>query len=637
MKLAAIASKTQVRSRVFDLGPRFALDEVYTFEELNIEGVPTTSLNKVKKHELRLIVLNHRQNGKNRNLISPAADTNGALGQGLMTVWEDMTGYRPTATESITHAADSILLLRYCDAVFRSCGHRMYLQDVVKHDTVEKQVAMLRGRTANHKHCRGTAACVSDREVAGTLPRIAQQENGVYTQPISKSWIPDNASPGDHRSSAPRRGTLESSAEKQLMVLGLNRSVVEELIPIRNALHRTILGQRPQSYHVKMVFRVRHASIRQIIRGTERALAHHPMLRTILLRSHDGIAEHAAIKTDHRLLEALISTTNVKSEQAARTRWETDCIDKHSLGFMFSCEIISVQDTGNIYLTMRYNHAIIDALSLWPWHQDLDRLIDDFNAQTTAQTPYKRFAELFSLYEDSSLAKRAALFHVKRLRGISRLTQALWPVQLAPGWMISTDEGSCFAAERRHIRDAVWDGKWEEKSALFRYPRIGRVVRVPQIQKLKERGVEAALFAKCAVFIFNILKTGSSHAILTTWESGRSWPFVPSWIETTLPPAMSIGGPTAQWILNLVQIRDDESVIEYLQRMSAETLEAERHQHAPWQRVLEELRDEAVVAEDASFRQAFVWDVSLGLATSAGFRDDLKTLEPVARMDWPDW
>lgn len=637
MKLDSTASKMQIRSRAFNLGPKFSLDEVYTFEELDIKDIPMTSLNKVKKQQLRSIVLHHRQNREANSFIPLLTVGDNLLVQALMSLWEDMTGHRPSVAESITHSADSILLLRYCDAVFRSCGQRMYLQDVVQHDTIEKQVAILRGRMTNHKTFQSADACVSDPKVADTVPRIARQRNPVTGRLNSNSRMTNIICASAQYSLVPDRVKFRSSAEEKLEELGLGRSVVEDTIPIRQSLYRTILGQRPQSYHMRMVFRVHHAGVQQIIRGTERALASHTMLRSILLQNMDGIPEHLVIRTDHQLLDALVSTRHVNSEQEAQECWENHAIKHDSSAFMFYCEVISVQATGNRYLSMRYSHSIIDALSVWPWHQDLDRIIDNVNADCTAQTPYKRFAELFSLYEDSSLAKRAVLFHVRRLRGISRLTRAFWPLQRAPGWMISNDEGSDFGVERHRIRKQIWGGKWEENSVLFRFPRVGRVVRLPQIQKLKEQGVEASLFAKCAVFIFNILQTGSSHAILNTWESGRSWPFVPSWIESTLPPAMSIGGPTAQWILNLVQIHDDEPLMEYFQRMAGEFRDVEHHQHAPWQKILEELRDEAGFAEDASFRQAFVWDISLGLASSGGFRQDMKTLEPVARMDWADW
>lgn len=642
VKLDTTVSKAQLKKKALALGPKYALEDVYTLDDLGLDAVPTTSLGKVKKQELRDIVqtFRHLKNNSTAQEATPPikdVDPQDPIVEDLLTVWEDMTGTRPSATESITLIADSILLLRYCDAVFRSCGQRMYLQDVVEHDTVEKQATLLRARR-HHKSGQGARSLdvSGHKDKNPDFPmapknRAAMGEHHLNT--TSSEGRPAAVNKHENKTEM-----LCRYAEKELQLLGLGQPVIEDIIPIRESLHRTVLGQRPQSYHVRMVFRVHQASVQQIIRGTEKALSHHPILQAVLVRGSSGNLEHLILKSDHRLLDNLVSTCRVQSEEEAKHRWEDDSLKSHPSSFMFRAEIISVEATGGKYLCMQYNHSVIDALSLWPWHQDLDRLIDDVNAGVSEQTPFKRFAELFNLYEDSTLARRATLFHVKRLRGISLLKQALWPPQRAPGWMISNDEGSDFTNERRHIRNQVWDGLWVENSSAFRYPRLGRVVRLPGLQKLRESfGIEASLFAKCAVYLFNVLKTGSSHAIVNTWEAGRSWPFVPSWIEETLPPAMSIGGPTAQWILNLVQVFDDETVLEYLARMIGDAEDVQRHQHAPWQKIVDELRDEGPVAVDASFRQSFVWDVSIGLATSSGFRGDLKTLEPVARMDWADW
>jgi hypothetical protein len=633
----AATTKAKLKRRALELGSKYVLGEVYTLEELNIENVPTTSMGKVKKSELQDMVLTFR---RNKALIkeAPLPETeDDTLVQVLACVFEDMTGVRPSVTDSITQAADSILLLRYCDEVSRSCGQHMYLQDVVKHDTIEKQAALLHFRR-RHQNGQGAAARVFEHKNGGGPPEATRHNYSKMGQHGFRLRS-ESSDLGVREARLPatrKEQMLWSCAEEELESVSLHRSGIEDVIPIRSSLHRMILGQRPTSYLVRIVLRVHKASIQQIIRGTEKAVSHHPMLRTVLLHNAEGSPEHLVMRASHQLYENLVSIRHVESEEAAQAYWERDHAKTPAPNFMFRCELICVEATGNKYLSMQYNHSIMDALSMWPWHHDLDLLIDDLNAPCSEQTSYKRFAELYSLYEDSTIAKRATLFHVKRLRGISRLTKALWPFQRAPGWMISDDSGSRYAKERCRIRKEVWCGSWEEKAPLFRYPRIGRIVRLPQLQTLKEYGVEASLFAKSAIFLFNVLQTGSSHAIVNIWESGRSWPFVPSWIKSTLPPAMSIGGPTTQWILNLVEVLDDETVMEYFKRMASESEDVQRYQHAPWQKIVEELRDEGSLAVDASFRQSFVWDVSLGLATSSGFRNDLKTLEPIARMDWPD-
>ncbi|KPM39603.1 hypothetical protein AK830_g6974, partial [Neonectria ditissima] len=172
----------------------------------------------------------------------------------------------------------------------------------------------------------------------------------------------------------------------------------------------------------------------------------------------------------------------------------------------------------------------------------------------------------------------------------------------------------------------------------FRYPRSGRVVGLPSLAALRDRhAVQPAVLARAAVVLFNVLQTGASHALFSSWESGRSWPFVPPWMDRLLPPAMSIDGPTAQWLLNMTEVVPDESVAAFLRRVAREQDLLKRHEHVPWNRVVQALRDEGDVAETASFRQSFVWDVSIAMGIARADRADFKTLEPVARYDWADW
>lgn len=97
---------------------------------------------------------------------------------------------------------------------------------------------------------------------------------------------------------------------------------------------------------------------------------------------------------------------------------------------------------------------------------------------------------------------------------------------------------------------------------------------------------------------------------------------------------MSIDGPTVEWILNMFEVVRSETVMEFFRRMVLQKENLSRHEHVPWQRVVQELRDEGEMAIDASFRQSFVWDMSLGIQNSGAL---LRSLKPIARLDWADW
>lgn len=289
---------------------------------------------------------------------------------------------------------------------------------------------------------------------------------------------------------------------------------------------------------------------------------------------------------------------------------------------------------------MTYDHSVVDAVFLLEWHRDLGQLIDGPKPASAvdARSPYRLWADVFHQYQDSLPAQASVSFHVCRLRGISRLKQHLWPRQRAPGWMIARDRDAPDAETRRRVWNETWHGMWnDEKASCFRFPRRSRVVCLPGLARARRcLGVEPALLARCTVVLFNAVQTASPYAVFNSWEAGRSWPFVPGWMQALLPPPQGIDGPTADRLLNLVEVRDGETVRGFLRRMVLERDEAAAHDHVPWDRIVAELKEEGPVVVDASFRQSFVWDVSMAMFLGRGPRDDGSALQPVARHDWAD-
>lgn len=563
-------------------------------------------------------VLELRQKSQSQELQPSTKAPSQSFIDKLLDIWDKLTGTRPTITESVKYLADSITLLRYCDNVLRACGQRLYLQDFAENDTVEKQAHLLLSREMQQLRLGITS------------------NSPTPTKPLNQPHLP----PSPRQDQAlPKDTKIFTAARKAVIHAGLSASDIEDILPIRHSLHRTAIGPRPQSYHSRMVFRVvgNVAQQEQIRRAVERALASRPMLRTIVFPGSDGAPFHAVLSSGDALFGQIVRQVDVETEDEAWRRFKDDTAQGHSSPFMFQGELIKV-NSGEIYLCFTFNHSVIDALSLTQWHHELDRWIQDINVNMPALTPYRLFSDLFSQYEDSEPAQKSVAFHVKRLRGISRFNRALWPPQRAPGMMICNDEGGPHVKERSRIRDRIWSGEWDTRAHEFQYPRSGRVVALPGFASMKERyGIHPSLFTKSAIILFNVLQTGSSHALLNVWESGRSWPFVPSWMEKLLPPAMSIDGPTVQWILNMAEVVGNETLLEFLQRMDLEQEQIREHEHAPWNKVVQALRDEGDAAVEASFRQAFVWDVSMAMSLARGDQTDFTTLEPIARYDWPDW
>ncbi|RFN51239.1 hypothetical protein FIE12Z_4557 [Fusarium flagelliforme] len=620
-------TKSQVIEKARTADQRYALDGVYTLEELGLKAFPLTSLGKVKKEQLKKLILELRQpKSPPKTVVTKAAITKGAAPppfvQKLLGICEQLTGTRPAITESFKYLADSITLLRYCDQVLRVCGQRLYLQDFLENDTIEKQAQLLVSRKFQQ------ARLVIAPEVPrSNFPQTKQliQAAPRYTQEITTL-------PGDGKN---KDSDTFNHARRAVVRAGLSASDIEDVLPIRHSLHRTAIGSRPQSYHNRMVFRICNVAQHQILRALEKALASRPMLRTVVFPDSNRIPFHAVLASNPALLAQLVHEVEVETEEDAWEIFKDGSVHSHSSPFMFQAELVRTFG-GQGFLCFTFNHSVIDALSITNWYHDLDHWIQDINTNIPALTPYRLFSDLFTQYEDSEPAQNSVAFHVRKLRGISRYGRALWPPQKAPGMMICNDEGSSYARERCQIRSNVWNGEWECRANEFQYPRSGRVLALSGLTKLQnEHYIHPSLFTKSAIVLFNVLQTGSSHALLNVWESGRSWPFVPKWMNKLLPPPMSIDGPTVQWVLNMTEVIRNETVMEFLQRMLAERDESKQYEHVPWNKVIQKLDDEGQAAIDASFRQAFVWDVSMAASFSGG-PSHFKTVEPVARYDWPD-
>ncbi|KAH6606165.1 hypothetical protein Trco_005318 [Trichoderma cornu-damae] len=626
-KLSPEVSKMKLMEKARSLGPQYVLDAVYTFEDLGLESVPATSIGKPKRAVLAGIVADHRRTSQAEGC--PEVGKGGEvaiLEERLSGIWDQLVGVRPGSTDDIFCLADSITLLRYCDAVLRIYGRRLYLQDLSRCNTVGKQAQLLASRdapTGAGREMDGNGivrVCPTDSD-DGSIARRGQRHSNLAQRPILGHEI---------------NGSLLAAAQEQVERLGLDGSDVEDVVPIRGSMYRTVVGQRPQSYCIRVVFRVHNAAASEIYDGLLKWLASKPLLRAVLLSAR-GLLYHAVVRHSPPLFRKLVREIVAETEKEAKELSEDGFAGAHSPMSMFSAAVIKVEETGRYLLRLTYNHSVVDALTLLSWHRDIDWLIHNSNAVIPAQTPYRLFADLWSEYQDSLPAQRAVSFHARRLRGISRYGDALWPKQRSPGMMIAGDEDSFYFAERQAARDRIWDGEWRVRAHEFRFPRRSRIVRLPNMVKMRDSfNLEPAPFTKCALALFNILQTRSSVALFSSWESARSWPFVPDWISNALQPAMSIDGPTVGWILNMFQVDSDETLADFIRRMVLEQEQATRHEHVPWEKVVQELREEGDAATDASFRQSFVWDVSMGVAASRGFRSDFDTLEPVARYDWPD-
>jgi hypothetical protein len=628
------STKADMMNLVEHLGPSHALAAIVTLEELGIEKYPMTSAGKVRKNILKELVCQHFgiTNDKEDKLAPldrltdpPSIDASAQLElkkagiekaeieetiQQLTEIWSTLVLSAPGRNDTIFDFADSITLLRYTDKIWRILGKKLYLQDFLASDTVEKQAKLLRTRETEVPRQVGTD------EVVLSANELNRQKDG-----------PPGVADIAHVNGSPER-FLETRNATSAVLAPLNLSWeqdVEDIIPIKDVFFAIADGPRPQSFRHRMAFSISGKTSLKIRLALEKGLDFRPLFRTFLIKMPDKTPFHAVIRPSKALYDVLIIEKHGLSEEQITDLTLDDKGSSFSRTQMVQAIIAHSSQTSTSTLIITYNHSVFDALSMIPWIRDLDMLISDSETKLLASTPFKLFADMMHSHAYSQPATLSVEYFVRRFAGISKHTAAFWPQQRAPGWMIANDAD----APNLVARTAARDGR-----NAIRYPRVFTKTNVPHMADMKTKGIQPVIVVKTAIALFNVLQTGQDYAFFNTLDAGRSWPFMPAWIP--LPPAMSIDGPTFEFTGNMLHIVRTETVGALLERIAKDSAELNTHAHAPLFRVLDGLGKEGPFVTQALQRQAFNWDVSLQYLEHGKYGDDLKTLRLVERVDWPD-
>jgi hypothetical protein len=681
-----------IREKARSMGTMYALDGVYTLAELGLERFPMTVTGKVQKAKLKDIVMQYR--ARSVELSPPPTPDSTRIGPTLLTekpyeplteaiieprapgpdmrellfsLWEDLVGFRPKADDRIQTFADSITVLRYCERVLNSLGQRLYLQDFAENPTVGELAALLVSRTGSDT--MSFQAPVAPRANFSQLKRLGAppplSESPMVKSPVLVLSTTPPMTPTKPGHVSRRSGSgpapvqdfqlvpgVYPAAVQALADIGLSADDLEDVLPINDYFRQMIPGPRPQSWRHRVTFYLDSTlySFSRVRQAIELGLASRPILRSVLATLPDGTVFHALAKSSAGLYSQIISEATAETAEEADDLKTDDSAGCFPATVMTQARMIVCPTTSRLHLTLTYSHSVFDVLSINLFHADLDRILaaeDASRVSIPSLTPFRLFADLLYGYSASGSALASVAHNVRRLRGISQFPAALWPPQRAPGWFMASDAESPWAAERAAIRDAAWEASgipYEPRE--FRTPRASRVVNLPGMEAVRVgRGVDPQTVTRAALAVFNALQTGQPFAVFNSIYAARSWPFVPAWMSGMLPPAMSVDGPTLSWVLNMFRVdllparhpgQRAESVGELVTRMQAEEQEQEKHAHAPWGRILDELGpDEAAVAMDASYRQTFVWDISMRLMGQKS--GDYQALMIDGRQDWADW
>ena len=402
------------------------------------------------------------------------------------------------------------------------------------------------------------------------------------------------------------RGYTRKCTQPVLQKLGLSwEANLQEVYPIAGTSIWSFMKE--VAFHHKYTMVTSVSDCNQIRHAVELSLDRWPVFRSIVAEYSEDLRLLVALRADRAYFDRAVSSqSEVESVKALRElpiQRSTHVGGELPDGLSCHIVIARVKSTGTVGLLFCGHHAVYDNDTLQYWSKDLERIIN--GDLTGVLTPYKMFANMYYLYQDSKPARQARDYHKRHLQhGIS--LDALWP----PGkdllsWYGSTARQSSSPASSGLKRSLNDPGKVNPSMNVAGLAE--RVRHCPNMaMAYSARGVRTSIAVKMAVCLFNYRKTGHVHAVLTMLLAGRIWPFMDPDIAACLPDINTIAGPTLVYMANVTRIDPNEQVRQLYARMTVEQQDFNRHQHVP-QNMIPQLNQESQGTRMQAVRQIFNW------------------------------
>lgn len=527
----------RIKAAVVDnLGLAYAPEMIVDLKDIGLQSFPMTISGKVKKHELRNLLLRHMkaQNLNSRLLTDSPNSTEGVLFE----VLSFLLGQSPailTREKAIPELLDSISIMRFIDEI----GKRLH-KDVTMRDVQEAS---------------SVTALAKRIDSDGELVEIAK------TGPPEISRIIDDPS-----------FKAQHQVQPILEKLGLTwADDVQEVYPMAGTMSFYLARGIPYSHQFTYVTKISHKhQLRSIIASSLKAW---PTFRSLPAEYDPATYLWVVLKHNRRFLDIAISE-HPDVENVTELA-KLSILPRHILGqfpdsLLFHAVVANVKSTGTAGFVMLANHIAYDLLTLSHWRHNLELLLR--SEPDIPRSPFKLFADTYYLYRNSLPAQHSAAFHLRLLKGLSGLRQAVWP-PLGITFSLpdsTTSNQPAVDSKSLPIPNSVRDGE------------LTHYLRVPAIPTIASHyGIAAPVLVRTAIALFNTIQTGQTHAIFGMVMAGRAWPFLSPEIANALPNPLNIAGPTFSTVTSVLQIDPEETVEDLLRRVAEDQKQLNKHQHCP--------------------------------------------------------
>ena len=525
----------RIKAAVVDsLGLAYAPEIIVELRDIGLQTFPMTRSGKIKKHELRNALLRHMEAQK----LEPGmlGNTDRSTEGALVDVLGLLLGQSPANVprdKAIPELLDSISIMRFLDEARKRVHKAMTMKDV-----------------------QGASDVM-------TLAKKIDSEGD--SEGIAEAGPPKTFCTYDEFEDESLR--IQHHVQPVLEKFGLTwGDDVEDVYPMADSVSMFWSQSMPNSIQMTWLTKVsdKH-QLRSIIAASLKAW---PTFRSLCAEYDAETYLWVVLKNNHKFLDIAVSEhPDVENPAELAT---LSIPPRHIAGqfpdsLLFHAVVANVRSTGTAGFVMLANHTAFDFLSITHWRCDLELLLKGEPAVQRA--PFKIFADTYYLYQHSLPAQQSTAFHLRLLKGLSGLRQALWPPR----------DTSLSLPDQPAI-----DGRMAQIPQSTRRGRLIHYLRVPAMPTIaSHHGISAPVLVRTAIALFNTLRTGQSHAVFAMLMAGRAWPFLSPDITNALPNPLDIAGPTFSSVTSILEIDPEETVDGLLRRISQQQKQLNKHQHFP--------------------------------------------------------
>lgn len=572
------------------LGPACLPTMYIPLQEIGLKAFPMTTSGKVRKDELKGILLKHLST---RSGLMNFSESNS---QGELTVTEQLLSRMLSrligqSSETIPLDApivdmiDSINTLRLQSSIRSLMSKNISTEDLLCAASIRALAKQIDNTPSS--------------DTQAPKPRRNQGTPGVLDMVHTQG----NPASAQH---------IKAMLEPLLAKLDMSWKDVADVCPVPDLSSRIFSIMRPLGFSMRMTYIAQSADSSRIRKALEDTLSQWPILRSVavevdsvpllvLLRagkawSQASITEVPTVETPHEL-------TAVKLPNA-----ETINVHPRNGGPLARFVISNIKSTGKAGLVALIHHATYDSISLQAFSEDLESNLKRSGSPVESRTTYKLFADTYYQYRSSVPAQIAIAFHLDRLRGISSLREKCWPPQRSPGWFIGDDRGHTIPSGTGAplLQDRA---QIDNDNGFAGLMGIKKLIELPSLPKIRSKHqISPPMVFKAACAIVNSHLTGSSEVIFSNTQAGRRWPHLDDSVARFLPNPVTIAGNTLGIVINRIHVHPNETTGTLLRRLEDEQKFLTGYEHAPITAIAAQLNPDDAAALQASRKQLFNWN-----------------------------